>query len=209
MGGTSPVAAAVEAAPVVVDLPLKPPPPPKPWLEPQRESRAEPRALSSELPTPALERPARRARGERRAEAGPRFVAAIIDFGIVLLGEFLLLSPVAYYWSKRTPAATDDVHFWPILLSVSFVLFVWGLGVGYFVYYWGIVGQTPGKAAAGIEVRGVDGRYPIGLPTAFARLFGYVVSTALLGIGFVLVLFGRDALHDKIAGTKVVFREKG
>jgi uncharacterized RDD family membrane protein YckC len=191
-----------------LDLPLKPSsvplpaPAPKPWAEP-RPPRLEPR-------TPSPDRPARKAAAWREAEVGPRFVAAVIDGGIVLVGELLLMAPLAYYWtSRRLPSAPEDVHFAPVLLSVSLVLLVWALGAAYFVYYWGVKGTTPGKAAAGLEIRGTDGRFPVGLSTAFARLFGYLVSTALLGVGFLLVLFGKEALHDKIAGTRVVRRERG
>jgi hypothetical protein len=70
----------IPAAPLL-DLPLKPSngpipaPAPKPWAEP-RPARAEAR-------TPSPERPLRKAAGGGAAEVGPRFVAAIIDGGIV------------------------------------------------------------------------------------------------------------------------------
>jgi uncharacterized RDD family membrane protein YckC len=46
----------------------------------------------------------------------------------------------------------------------------------------------------------------LGWGTAIVRALGYMVSGALLGIGFLLVLFTsqKQGLHDLIAGTRVV-----
>ena len=38
------------------------------------------------------------------------------------------------------------------------------------------------------------------------RLFGYLLSGAVLGIGFFMILFAGSALHDRIAETRVVRR---
>jgi uncharacterized RDD family membrane protein YckC len=81
------------------------------------------------------------------------------------------------------------------------------LGAGYYVYFWGVRGATPGKRAAGIAVEGVDGTAPIGVGRALLRLLGYVLSGTLLGIGFLMIAIGGHGLHDKLASTRVVRRE--
>ena len=91
-----------------------------------------------------------------------------------------------------------------LLLSLALCLLALGLGALYFVYFWGVRGTTPGKQLLGLAVESADGRCPIGISQAFVRLLGYVLSTVLLGIGFVLILFGGLGLHDRIAGTRVV-----
>jgi uncharacterized RDD family membrane protein YckC len=67
-------------------------------------------------------------------------------------------------------------------------------------------GATPGKRLLGLGVQADDGTEPIGAARAAVRLFGYGVSAALLGAGFLMVAFGRRGLHDRIAGTRVVRR---
>jgi uncharacterized RDD family membrane protein YckC len=169
-----------------------------------REVREVPRITLPRTPSPRAAKPV------AAPEAGTRFVAALIDFGIVLAVEALLLSPAIYYWiTRNTPTGPEQVEFRPILLSVALLTVCCVIGAGYFVYFWGVRGATPGKAAAGLVVEGSDGTHPIGIPRAFARLFGYVVSGVLLGVGFLLILFGKEALHDRIAGTRVVVKRKG
>ena len=46
----------------------------------------------------------------------------------------------------------------------------------------------------------------IGMSRATLRVLGYVASTLLLGVGFLMIAFGGTALHDRIAGTRVVRR---
>ena len=102
-----------------------------------------------------------------------------------------------------TPA---DVPFLPIVLSLALVPVALALGAFYFVYYWGVRGTTPGKRLLGLGVEGDDGSSPIGVSRAAVRLAGYVLSGLLLGMGFFIVAFGGTALHDRIAGTRVVRR---
>lgn len=80
------------------------------------------------------------------------------------------------------------------------------IGIGYFVYFWGTSGATPGKMALGLKVIGTDGTMPISYVTAFIRYIGYIVSTIVCLLGYLLIIVDEDnqGLHDKIAGTYVV-----
>jgi uncharacterized RDD family membrane protein YckC len=140
------------------------------------------------------------------ARAGLRLVAALLDACIVVVGQALLLAPVfLYWWSREVPGA---VPFTPILLSLLLVAVAALLGVFYYVYFWGLRGATPGKRALGLVVVDASGRSPIGVGAALLRVLGYALSTLPLGMGFVLVPVTGRGLHDRMAGTTVVQRER-
>jgi pSer/pThr/pTyr-binding forkhead associated (FHA) protein/uncharacterized RDD family membrane protein YckC len=73
---------------------------------------------------------------------------------------------------------------------------------------WGIFGATPGKGLLGLRVIGGRRRRGLGIPLAFLRLCGMMVSGVLLGLGFLMIAFTRDkrGLHDHLAGTAVIRR---
>jgi len=81
----------------------------------------------------------------------------------------------------------------------------------YFVVGWGLIGATPGKLALGLRVVDHHNRYPIGLSRSILRLVAYIVSSVTLGVGHWLIVFRADkcALHDLLAGTRVVRKTKG
>ena len=136
---------------------------------------------------------------------GARFLAAFIDLIIVSLVQAALLAPAIYYWwTREIPARPADVSFTPIVLSLALVPVVLALGVAYYAYYWGVKGATPGKRMLGLAVAGDDGALPIGVSRATVRALGCLLSGALLGLGFVMILFGGTGLHDRLAGTRVV-----
>ena len=76
----------------------------------------------------------------------------------------------------------------------------------YALFFWSTTGQTPGKAVMGLRIVRLDGR-PMTLWTAIVRLVGYSISLATAGLGFLLALSDnrRQALHDKIAHTCVIY----
>jgi uncharacterized RDD family membrane protein YckC len=86
---------------------------------------------------------------------------------------------------------------------------VWAglLGAAYFVGFWSLAGQTPGMRLMRIVVVPVDGGR-LGIARAFRRLVGVCVCWLTLGVGFALVLVDdrRQGLHDKIAGTLVLYQ---
>jgi uncharacterized RDD family membrane protein YckC len=76
----------------------------------------------------------------------------------------------------------------------------------YTLFFWTTTGQTPGKAVMGVRVVRLDGS-SMTLWTSIVRLVGYSISLASMGMGFLLVLADnrRQALHDKLARTCVVY----
>ena len=148
--------------------------------------------------------PARRAAAEP-AGAGRRLLAFLLDGTIVSTATTALLAPAWFAW----PKAGQEVTFLPILLSIALVPLSLALGALYYIYGWGVAGGTPGKKWMGLVVEDEEGASPIGVPRATMRLLGYVLSFALLGIGFAMAAFGGYGLHDRVAGTRVVARRRG
>lgn len=79
------------------------------------------------------------------------------------------------------------------------------LDLVYCVGFWVLAGQTPGKRLMGLVVVKTDGGR-VRLGAAILRWVGYWLSGILfLGYLWVLVDNRRQALHDKLAGTLVVY----
>lgn len=117
-----------------------------------------------------------------------RFAAWIIDAIIVGVLNFMLDVVVADF---------------ALTLVLQIVL-----GAAYTIGFWvANQGQTPGKAALGIEVVMKDGG-AIDVGPAVLRYLGYFPSGVLLGIGYLMIAFTSEkrGLHDYIAGTVVVRR---
>ncbi|HEY3352534.1 MAG TPA: RDD family protein [Polyangia bacterium] len=89
------------------------------------------------------------------------------------------------------------IIFWSVLLAILVFLYC-------FIFV-GTRGQTPGKRLLGVRVVTWYGEPP-SLARALLRTCGYLLSAALLSLGFIWIGFDREkrGLHDWIAGTYVV-----
>ncbi len=76
----------------------------------------------------------------------------------------------------------------------------------YFIFLATTGGQTVGKYVMGVRVVRLDGK-PMTYWQSTLRWFGYIVSLLPLGLGFFWVIIDdrRQAFHDKIAGTCVIY----
>jgi uncharacterized RDD family membrane protein YckC len=76
----------------------------------------------------------------------------------------------------------------------------------YFAYQWTLSGKTIGMAVLGIRVVAADGS-PIGVKGAVIRTLALPLSFLVFGLGFLGILTNRHryALHDRLAGTAVVY----
>jgi uncharacterized RDD family membrane protein YckC len=160
--------------------------------------------------------PERRAEPDRRAErpaphaAAPadfpsRLAAFVVDGVFVLSGQVILLAPVGWYWwAREAPRTPSDVSFLPVLASATLVPLALLLGALYHVYFWSVKGATPGKELLDLRVETEAGVSPLPLGRAALRVFGYLLSAASLGIGFLMIAFQGSGLHDRIASTRVV-----
>jgi uncharacterized RDD family membrane protein YckC len=99
-----------------------------------------------------------------------------------------------------------DTPLWfglPLLAVGELISFV--ITAAFFVGFWVWRGQTPGKMVAGIKVIRCDGT-DVTIGTALLRYLGYIVSAAILFIGFFWIAFDErnQGIHDKMADTYVV-----
>ena len=79
----------------------------------------------------------------------------------------------------------------------------------YLLIFWASVGQTPGMRFVRIHLE-ADGEKRIGRRRAARRLWGVVLCVLTLGLGFLGVLFNerRRGLHDRVAGTDLVYGDQ-
>jgi len=80
------------------------------------------------------------------------------------------------------------------------------IGIGYYTYFHGSTGQTPGDAALSIRVVDKDTGQPIGYGRAFVRWLVSIVSAIVFFLGYLWMLWDseRQCWHDKAANDVVV-----
>jgi uncharacterized RDD family membrane protein YckC len=93
-----------------------------------------------------------------------------------------------------------------LFLSLIGMLLGVVVGVGYLLVPWASTGITPGKKMLSLKIVREDGVEALGYKKAGLRLLGYIASGAIFYIGFIMAAFSpeKKALHDKIAGTRVI-----
>ena len=114
------------------------------------------------------------------------FVAAVVGIGLSLLG------------------VPEEVM---KLLAAFGAVIALGWAIGYFVFFWSTNGQTPGNRMLGIRVLAAGTGEPPRFGRSLLRVLLLPLSAIILCIGFLMILVDgrRRALHDRIAGTVVVY----
>lgn len=101
-----------------------------------------------------------------------------------------------------------------LTVMVRYSLVSWGtflpLRLAYVVGFHGALGATPGKMLFGMRVVRADGK-PLSFPRAMGRFLAEFISMASIGVGYLITPFHpeRRALHDLVAGTRVIRRSIG
>ncbi len=198
-------------APAPPSAPQKMPPPPAPSqaasvppppVAPQRPPAAPHLGMQPPMP------PVSASAGTLNyAGFGPRLLAAIIDSLLVsaLMIPFIIIVVV---FMMRMQTGGEPSPLAMIAMVGSYILMMI-ISLAYQLIFIGRKGATPGKKFMKLRVTFPDGTYPIGIGKAFLRLIGYMISSAICYIGFLMIIFDKEqhrGLHDKIAGT-VVIRE--
>jgi uncharacterized RDD family membrane protein YckC len=126
-----------------------------------------------------------------------RFVAVLIDLLVFLVTDVLLGAAARLFWGGRIVEAA--------LFKGTLVAVLLLFAIAYYVVLHTVFGQTIGKAAVGVKVVGVDDG-GLTARASILRCVGYVGSFVTFLIGFAIAGFRRDrrALHDLLAGTRVV-----
>jgi uncharacterized RDD family membrane protein YckC len=156
---------------------------------------------------PAQVRPSKPAGFFSRAEAF--FIDLAILSGAQLVGIALTQSVIQFFQFNSVVAYVKT-----FIETSGYDLAIGGvistlLVIGYFTFFWSLVGFTPGKVILGLKVVRMDGRN-ISLGRAILRFFAYWVSAIPFFLGFFWVLWDpkRRSWHDKIAGTQVLYSPK-
>ena len=127
-----------------------------------------------------------------------RAVASLIDwlFLAAVMGLVRAVVASSVELSDGSPAVAAAV-------TNAFSLYFWA---AYYVVLHGATGQTLGKMVMGVRVVSLDGS-EISYGVAFVRWVGYFLSTLTLLLGYLMAGARADkrALHDLVAGTRVVY----
>lgn len=92
-----------------------------------------------------------------------------------------------------------------VIPPVPFAAFIFVLALAYLAGFTVAGGQTIGKMATKIRVLGDDGR-SVDAAGSVLRALGAMLVPLTLGLAYATVLLTSDhrALHDRLAGTRVV-----
>ncbi|HRQ41519.1 MAG TPA: RDD family protein [Chloroflexota bacterium] len=122
---------------------------------------------------------------------------------ILILNFFQVTFADVFTFSDDHSTLSQVLHI--LMVGLTLVINV-TFYVGYFIFFWMLVGQTPGKMLMGVRVVSENGR-PLSLAQAVKRLIGYYISLIPFFLGFfwILVSDTRQGWHDKIAHTYVIY----
>jgi len=131
-----------------------------------------------------------------------RLEAFIIDLMLILIASLAgiaMFGLIIRFFLR--PVFDLNLHlarYSPLVVSVMLVF--------YYLFFWALLGFTPGKLLLGLKIVRRDGR-KMGLGRAIIRFIGYWISAIPLFLGFIWILFDgrREGWHDKLAGTHVIY----
>jgi uncharacterized RDD family membrane protein YckC len=131
---------------------------------------------------------------------GVRVGAGVIDL-LLLIG----IDAAVLYLTLRITGLQNSLEDLRVLPPVPFIGFLVILGFGYVAAFTVAGGQTIGKMILNLRVIGDDGR-PVDAAGGMIRALGCMLVPATLGLSYLPALFTSDhrALHDRLAGTRVV-----
>ncbi len=134
---------------------------------------------------------------------GIRFLAWLIDSLVLLFLSFIigLIFGFVVAFIFTLFGLNNDLLINSIGNLLGFVV-----GLLYFTLFWSSKFQgTPGKILLGLKVVDANGNR-INYSTAVIRYLSTILSSLLLGIGYLMIIFDdkKQALHDKLASTYVV-----
>ncbi len=131
---------------------------------------------------------------------GVRIGAGVIDL-LLLVG---IDAAILYLTLRITglQATLEDVRVLPVIPFVGFLVV---LGYGYLAAFTVAGGQTIGKMMLSLRVIGDDGR-PVDTAGGMLRALACLLIPITLGVSYLPAIFTSDhrALHDRLAGTRVV-----
>ncbi len=131
----------------------------------------------------------------------PRFAAKFVD-GLILFVVNMGISFLIGLMITKQSGPSSVLVFKAVELLLQTAL-----AATMVTYFLGKFGATPGKMALGLAVVTPEGG-EISYSRAFGRYFAEILSSIILFIGYLMVLFDEEkrALHDRICNTRVIRR---
>lgn len=131
-------------------------------------------------------------------------VILFVSWFFVATWKLLQLEPIVNELKKSSSifALLVSIFTSPIFYTTIMLLFV----ASYYVLFWTLAGQTPGKGIMGLKILPRRGS-KLSLSRAILRYLAFYLSIVPLGAGILWILIDdrRLAWHDKLAGTCVVY----
>ena len=145
-----------------------------------------------------------------------RFVAFIIDWLLLNFLTFILIVPILGMIGFATFGIAEITNMEPEELGLAILAVAAPLSIANIIMYWLYFAlqqssswqATIGKRAVGVIVTDLNGER-LTFTTASVRYLGRVISNMTMLIGYIIAGFTqkKQALHDMIAGTYVVYKE--
>jgi uncharacterized RDD family membrane protein YckC len=158
-------------------------------------------------------RPPAGVRPSRPAGFFSRFEAFVIDLVILsivqLVGSAFIQTFLRFFKLTSLAASFKTILEDSAINLAGGAILITLLVIGYYTFFWTLVGFTPGKAFLGLKVVRRNGEH-LSFGRALLRFFAYWISALPLFLGFLWVLWdpNRQGWHDKIAGTQVIYIPK-
>lgn len=132
-------------------------------------------------------------------------LAARVGAGVIDLALLAAVDAAVLFLTLRISGLQTTVEDLRVIPVVPFAAFLALLAFGYVAAFTVAGGQTIGKMLLKLRVIGDDGR-PIDAAGGVLRAVGCMLVPATLGLSYVPAFFSSDhrALHDRLAGTRVV-----
>lgn len=132
-------------------------------------------------------------------------LAVRVGAGIIDIGLLAGIDAVVLFLTLRIAGLQTTLEDLRVIPMAPFVGFLGLLAFGYVASFTVAGGQTIGKMVLRLRVIGDDGR-PVDAAGGLLRAVGCMLVPLTLGLSYVPALFGSDhrALHDRLAGTRVV-----
>lgn len=132
-------------------------------------------------------------------------LGARVGAGVIDLALLAAIDGAVLFLTLRVAGLQTTIEDLRVLPAVPLVAFLALLAFGYVAAFTVAGGQTVGKMVLKLRVIGDDGR-PIDAAGGVLRAVGCMLVPVTLGLSYVPALFSSDhrALHDRLAGTRVV-----
>jgi uncharacterized RDD family membrane protein YckC len=124
-----------------------------------------------------------------------------------------MVERAAGFWRRFGAALIDGIllsivdTILRVVLGVTGTLIGLVISFGYYTYFHGTTGQTPGDAALSIRVVDIETGETIGFGRAFGRAVVSIVSGLVILVGYLWMLWDprRQTWHDKAVGSLPIY----